>query len=306
VTDRPDRRQRLVWRLFPMLERLGIHVTRAHFYEPVPDTRSLPDHLWDEPSALVGVDLGAARQLELLDSLAARYGDEWATFPDRPPPVGPPHAFHLRNGQFERVDAEALYGLVRLLGPRRIVEVGGGHSTRLAAAAIARNLAGDPPRPCELVTVEPHPDETLRAGFPGLARLVAKPVQEVPLDVFTSLEKDDVLFVDSSHVVKIGSDAQYLLLEVLPRLAPGVVIHLHDVFLPAEYPRHLVLDYHRFWNEQYVLQALLTFTSAFEVLWASSFLHLRHPDRLTVTIPSYGRGGLWPSSIWLRRREGAV
>ena len=120
--------------------------------------------------------------------------------------------------------------------------------------------------------------------------------RKFPLDLFTALEADDVLFIDSSHVVRTGGDVTFLFLEVLPRLQPGVVVQVHDVFLPHEYPREWVVDGLRFWNEQYVLQAFLAFNSAFRVLLANSYLDARYPDALRNTFPTspwWGGGSLW-------------
>jgi hypothetical protein len=195
-----------------------------------------------------------------------------------------------------------LYGMVRSLKPRRILEIGSGHSTLLSAQAILANTSEDPGYRCELRAIEPYPSEILRRGFPGLSRLVTAPVQDVPIADFLELGADDILFIDSSHVLSIGGDVRYEYLEVLPRLNPGVVVHVHDIFLPAEYPEEWVRRQHRFWNEQYLLQALLVGNSGFEVLWGSSFMHLRHPEALERAFRSYRREERWPASFWLRRR----
>jgi len=131
--------------------------------------------------------------------------------------------------------------------------------------------------------------------------LIPKKVQDIPLSEFKKLSENDILFIDSSHVLKIGSDVQYLYLEVLPRLNKGVIVHAHDIFLPAEYPKEWVLKNYIFWNEQYLLQAFLAFNNSFEVLWAGSYMHLRHPDKLEEAFSSYKRDKIWPSSFWIRK-----
>ena len=115
------------------------------------------------------------------------------------------------------------------------------------------------------------------------------------------LARNDILFIDSSHVVRIGGDVLYELLEILPQLAVGVVVHLHDIFMPAEYPKNWVLKNKRFWSEQYLLQAFLAFNKDFEVLWGSSYMHLMHPEMLEAAFPSYRRDRWWPASFWIRR-----
>ena len=147
-----------------------------------------------------------------------------------------------------------------------IIEVGSGFSSLLAAEAIARNDSS------ALICIEPFPPEFLRKGFPGLHSLIEKKVQDIDLEFFSQLDSGDILFIDSSHTVKIGGDVNYLFLEVLPRLKPGVIVHVHDIFFPFDYRRDWVMDEFRFWTEQYLLQAFLTFNSEFEVLMANRYL----------------------------------
>ena len=134
-----------------------------------------------------------------------------------------------------------------------------------------------------------------------MARLVTARAQDIPLTEFARLQAGDILFIDSSHVLKIGGDVQYEFLEVLPRLNPGVLVHVHDIFLSAEYRREFVLGACRFWTEQYLLQAFLCFNDRFAVLWGSSLMHLRHPDALQAAFASYRPAAHWPASCWLRR-----
>jgi len=149
----------------------------------------------------------------------------------------------------------------------------------------------------ELIAIEPYPNEVLRRGFPGLSRLIPRKVEEVDLSQFDELKQNDILFIDSSHVLRIGNDVQYEYLEVLPRINKGIIIHIHDIFLPMEYPKNWVLKMHRFWSEQYLLQAFLAFNSAFEILWAGSYMHLRHPDQLEKAFSSYNRDAVWATNV---------
>jgi hypothetical protein len=125
-------------------------------------------------------------------------------------------------------------------------------------------------------------------------------VQEVELELFQQLGAGDVLFIDSSHVVKTGGDVNYLYLEVLPRLRPGVVVHVHDIFLPGEYRKDWVTEEFRFWTEQYLLQAFLAFNSEFEVLLCNSYLGRYHRPALQNVFPKapWWGGG----SFWMQRR----
>lgn len=286
-------------RYFGLFEARGLHVTPVHYYQPIPDTRALPPDLWRRRTALAGIDLREDRQLALLGEMARDFRAEYEAFPR----TGEcrPGRFVVDNGGFRSVDAEVLYGMIRRFRPRRILEIGSGYSTYLAAIALEKNRHDGDGRPGRLAAIEPHPNDYLKAGFPGLDELLPVAVQEVPLARFEALQENDILFIDSSHVLRIGSDVQFEFLEVLPRLRPGVLVHVHDIFLPAEYPRPWVMEQRRFWNEQYLLQAFLAFNTAFEVVLACSHLHLAHPEALERAFPSYAREREWPGSFWMRR-----
>jgi predicted O-methyltransferase YrrM len=280
------------------LERAGWHITRNHYYSPVPDVGRLPTAMWERVSELPGLDLRVEAQLELLGELEA-YRAEYEALPDEP--TGDPHQFHVRNMAFGPVDAGVLYALLRRLGPRRVVEVGTGYSTLLAAQALALNAADG--RPGRHWAIDPWPFQWVGGSFPAGVEPIAKPVQEVPLSTFEALEEGDVLFLDSSHVAKAGSDVVFEILEVLPRLRPGVVVHVHDIFLPREYDRGWVEGHHRFWNEQYMLQAFLAFNRSFEVLWTANLHHHERPERLGEAFPAYRNAlpDVYPVSFWMRR-----
>ena len=303
-------------RAFTALQALGVNVTPNHYYWPIPDVRALGQHPWPQPALTAGMNFDFDSQIQFLQNAWGRYLGE-CSFSNEPGPL--PYAYHYNNGLFETVDAEVAYCMVRCLRPRRVIEIGGGFSTRLMAAALLQNRR-EGGRLGELITVEPFPDEVLANGFPGMTMLIADPVQKVSLDLFASLGENDVLFIDSSHVVATGSDVCYEILNILPVLQKGVVIQFHDIFLPAEYPERAVLHNLCFWSEQYLLQAFLTFNNEFEVLWASSAMQLFRPDILLAAFPqwrmSYARlpqvekrfiptldfEQVWPSSFWMRRR----
>jgi len=279
--------------LFKSWERHGFHVTPAHFYQPIPDTQSLPETLWTQPSELVGIDMNEAMQLDLLRRHFPKFRDEYARFATEP--SGEQNRFHLGNELFDGVDALVAYCMVRHFQPQLIIEVGSGFSSLVLGDAVAKNTDSS------LICIEPYPREFLRKGFAGLRSLIEKKVQDIDLEFFSQLQAGDVLFIDSSHTVRIGGDVNYLFLEVLPRLKPGVIVHVHDIFLPFEYRRDWVLDELRFWAEQYLLQAFLTFNSEFEVLIANNYLNYYHQQDLEAAFPhleSWGGG-----SFWMRRRQ---
>ena len=273
--------------LFRNWERHGFHVTPVHFYEPIPDTQSLPETLWSQPSELVGIDMNESMQLDLLRNHFSKFRREYETVSAEPPP-----------GQlwpFRGTDVLVAYCMVRHFQPRRIIEVGSGFSSLVLGQAAAKNKTSS------LICIDPFPGELLRNGsIPALQSLIETKVQDLDVKFFSQLDPGDILFIDSSHAVKIGGDVNYLFLEVLPRLNPGVIVHVHDIFLPFEYRRHWVLNEFRFWTEQYLLQAFLTFNSEFEVLLANYYLSRYHKEHLRAAFPDLPRwiGG----SFWMRRQ----
>jgi predicted O-methyltransferase YrrM len=286
----------------------GFHITPVHYDQlrptfagapPLPDLRTLKEDLWATRSELPGVRLNVDGQLELLSHFEATLKHEYDRLPLNRADVSGPHEYFINNHSFESVDGEILYCLVRHFKPKRIIEIGSGYSTRLSVLAGRRN-GEDGHSAAEVIAYEPYPDEVLRRGFDGLT-LRQIMVQDVPLSEFVALQANDILFIDSSHVLKIGSDVQYEYLEIIPRLRPGVIVHVHDIFLPAEYPRPWVMDQLRFWTEQYLLQAFLACNDMFEVLWAGSYMHLTHPELLERAFRSYQRTTRWPGSFWMRR-----
>lgn len=286
-------------RFFSMWENKGYHVTPAHYYEPIPDTRELSGELWKHPSELKGLKINDNEILNLLAGFDSRYRQEYDEIPVRPAQSA--SQFYLQNASFKSVDAEILYCMIRDFKPRHIIEIGSGYTTYLAAQSIEVNKTEDSDYQCDLTAIEPYPNAVLKKGFPGLSTLIEKPVQSVSLSVFDALGKNDILFIDSSHVVRIGSDVVYEYLEILPRLNKGVLVHLHDIFLPLEYPKKWVYENNYFWSEQYLLHAFMLFNNTFEVLWAGSYINAKYPEKLEAAISSYQRNDTMPGSFWIRR-----
>jgi hypothetical protein len=280
----------------------GFHLLRKHYYLPIPDEADLAGDFWDRCSDLVGLDMNDRAALELLGSVFARYMDEFrACFPTYQ--TSDPKQFYLLNGGYMAIDAHVYYAFIRYFKPKQIVEVGAGNSTLLAAAAGMQNLkeTGRAPR---LIAIEPYPNSLLKEGFPGLSQLIESKVQDVPLDLFTSLESGDILFIDSSHVLRAGGDVQQEYLEILPRLSPGVLVHIHDISLPKPYPR-VYFENHLYWNERYLLQAFLTFNARFVVLWAGNYMMIKYPEKVCEVFPEFHimRQSFpmsEPSAFWMR------
>jgi Methyltransferase domain len=301
-------------RMFRTFQKLGVNVTPRHFYWPIPDLKTLANKNWMTCSLSEGVDLQLERQVQLLDSFLLQYQRE-CNFPELATECE--YEFHFNNGFFERVDAEVAYAMVRHFRSNRIIEVGSGNSTKLIATALRHNQ--EEGSSGELISIEPNPSPMLTRGFPGFSQLIARRVQDVPMELFLSLGPGDILFIDSSHVVAVGSDVVHEYLRILPKLRAGVLVHIHDIFLPADYPEKFVMTNLCFWSEQYMLEAFLSYNHAFEVLWSSSamqFLHrevlerafpawrgsyVRLPLSTRVFTPTADQENVWPCSVWMRK-----
>jgi Methyltransferase domain len=288
--------------LHDILYRHGFHLLRKHFYLPIPDDTDRLDEFWRQPSAMAGVDTNDAAAIELMDRLLPPFLDEFrARFPIHRSPLTT--GFYLINGGYMAVDAHVYYGLIRHQKPRRIIEIGNGNSTLLALDAVQSNRAAG--HDSRLISIDPYPWDIFRGGVPGF-ELIAKRVQDVPLEMFGELADGDILFIDSSHVIRSGNDVHYEYLDILPRLKPGVMVHIHDVSLPMPYPK-VYYDNHLYWNEQYLLQAFLAFNRNFEVIWPGNYLMLTYPDKMNATFPEIATmretyPSSEPTAFWMRTR----
>ncbi|MEM0203274.1 MAG: class I SAM-dependent methyltransferase [Archaeoglobaceae archaeon] len=292
--------EKFVKRSFTLWERLGVHVLPVSYYSPIPEMKKLRDEIWKQEYDLIGINMNEEFQLRLLQEFSLLYGKEFNGLPlNKTSEL----RYYVYNGNFESVDGEIYYSMIRYFKPKRIIEVGAGFSTLLAIEALMKNK--EEGYDCELIAIEPYPSEILKEAFRThrslRLKLIEKEVQEFEPSNFETLEENDILFIDSTHVAKIGSDVPYLYLRVLPRLKKGVLVHSHDIFLPLEYPKEWIFEKLRFWNEQYLLMLFLMFNNSFEVIWAGSYMNLKHPDKLETTFRSYRRGKILPGSFWIRR-----
>jgi hypothetical protein len=276
---------RVVRPFYGLFEVLGFHVMPVHFYSPIPPTRDLTDDVFARVSDCVGVDWNLPGQQRYLTEVFPKYVRE-EEFPVNP--------------GLSPVDAAILHAMIRHHKPRKMVEIGSGFSTQFAARACFRNAQEG--CPCELIAIEPYPAGFLKKGFPGLSRLIESKVEKVPLKDVVDC---DILFIDSSHVVRIGGDVNYEILELLPRLKTGALVHWHDILLPGEYWKGWVMNRHFFFTEQYLLQAFLQFNSVFEVAWASRYMNLNHLEDVRQTFPFFDphHDDHHITSFWVRRKS---
>jgi hypothetical protein len=275
---------------------VGYDLVARHYYSPVPDLTQLPPEVWTHESELRGVDFDLEAMLAFVEGELGAYLGEY-----EPPQsaTGDPRDFYLDNGFYESVDAETLYAMVRRKAPRRIIELGSGMSSLVIADARARN---ESPSSGRHAIFDPFPRAELREVLAGVAELHPVSATDIPLSEFEQLEGGDILFVDTTHTVKIGGDVNRIILDVLPTLAPGVHVHVHDIYLPWEYPREFLVERSFFWAEQYLLQAFLALNREFEILFGNHALYRGFPDRIGKLIPTAGPR-INPSGFWLRRSE---
>ena len=260
-------------------DRWGYHIRPIHYYEPIPDFRSITSEQLERRREFRSIDFGWDAQLQLLRDLSAfRIEFEAADF---------------KNDYFNGLDAAVLYSLIRHLRPRRVIEIGSGYSTRFAHKALTRNADGG-----RLTCIEPHPEERLN-GLRLSVEVIQKRVEEIDVDFFSCLQANDILFIDSSHTVKFGSDVCYEFLEVLPTLRPGVWVHVHDIFFPHDYPAEWLLKRRLALNEQYLLEAFLSFNREFQVALANHWLTLDHSSAAR----ELWDGDAVSSSFWFYRRH---
>lgn len=273
----------------------------GHFYSPIPDRAEVGrrrEVLFERRRPeLPGIDLNLERQEELLRAIRTVYDD--LPFDEHPSSDASGCRYGFDNDQFSYADAICLYGLLRHLAPRRVVEVGSGHSSALMLDVRERFLHGQ----LELTFIEPYPERLrglLREGDHAHVRILEQPVQDVPRAEFEALQDGDVLFIDSTHVSKTGSDVNHLYLEVLPLLARGVWVHVHDVHYPFEYPEEWVEQGYA-WNEAYLLRAFLCFNSAYRIQLFPTYAQLFHEAWFRAEMPLCLRnpGG----SLWMRRES---
>lgn len=266
----------------------------GHFYSPLASNAELAEAFarggFGPP--FPDVDLNEAGQFARLEQFAAWYPEQ--PFPEH---ATPGRRFYLDNPSYGHYDAIMLYCMLREARPRRIIEVGSGFSS-----AAMLDLRGDILAPDVAFTfIDPDMVRLrglLRADDHLHARLIEKRVQEVPLETFAALRENDVLFIDSSHVSKIGSDVNRLYFDVLPVLAPGVLIHIHDVAGNLEYPRDW-FESGRAWNEQYLLRAFLMNNRDYRMELFTAWLWNQKTDLIRQKMPLCGRGG--GGQMWLRK-----
>ena len=275
----------------------------VHFYSPIPDINDLEKRkIWDVRSELKGINFRAGEQLELLKQLGSDFSEEcqW--------PLQPTEnlsEFYLQNQSFSYGCAASTHCVIRHFKPRTIIEIGSGMSSMVISKAIQLNGFKDGHH-SNYIIVDPYPSDNIKNKSIQMTELVVNRVELLDTNFFDQLSANDILFIDSGHCVRIGGDVNYLFLEILPRLAPGVIVHIHDIGIPYEYSKTYATSetFRQFWTEQYLLQGFLCFNNEFEILLAMNYLMSDHSEFFKKTFPFYNPDlhPFFSGSFWIRRK----
>ena len=276
--------------------RLGLFPYLDQYYEPLINPKKHLTKPLSQDRNLPGLNLNVEEQLEFLENFD--FNEELLSLPLYEIDKNTPHFFY-HNEWYSLGDAEYLYNMIRYLKPNRIIEVGSGVSTLLAREAIEKNKFEDSDYTCHHICIEPYE----RSWLTDLdVKLIRKKVENIKLDFFQQLEANDILFIDSSHIIRPQGDVLFEYLEILPRLQSGVYIHVHDIFTPRDYDEGWIIKHHLLWNEQYLLEAFLSFNNEFKIIGALNFLSVHHREKLGKKCPLFAtEKGISPRAFWMQR-----
>ena len=276
-----------------ILKKIGIFPIRRHYYEPLFDYRGCEKTLQSADRSLHGIDFRIEQQKKVLHCL--KYGHEITA--------------KLVEGVFKKIhqghvtsfaggDADILYQMIRYKKPRRFYEIGSGASTDIAKVALAMNCSEDSRYECDHICIDPfHPADKTKEAVTNF-QVIEKRVEEVDISLFSDLVENDILFIDSSHIIRPGGDVLREYLEILPSLNAGVVVHIHDIFSPKHYLQRWMTEDVLFWNEQYILEAFLTQNSQWDVYLALNYLCKNSYQDLKRCSPLL-REDSEPGSLWI-------
>jgi hypothetical protein len=271
---------------------------RFHYYQPIIKLDMLPEDYVNIENQLIGIDLDIKSQLSLLGQF--HYNEELEAIPlAKTEAYGP----YYDNIYFQSGDAEILYSVIRHYKPKKIIEIGSGESTKFMCLAIAQNKR-ETQNETELICIEPF--EQLSWLEKLGVTVIRQRVERLDLSLFRELSQNDILFIDSSHVIRAQGDVVFEYLNIIPSLAKGVIVHCHEIFLPREYPLTWIDGWKRFWNEQYLLQALLAHTTRYKPLLSLNFLAHHFRQDLEKCCPVFRRKkekAREPFSFWFKVME---
>lgn len=271
---------------------IGVLPIPDHYYEPLVNPKKhLKKSLRDDRD-LPGINFNVDEQLNLLTNF--NYNKELIKFPLKKENE---IEFNYNNNSYESGDAEYLYNMIRHFRPNRIIEIGSGHSTLMAQNAIKKNKSENPNYNCNHICIEPYEMPWLKELD---VELVRELVENIEVSYFEKLEKNDILFIDSSHIIRPQGDVLFEFLELLPIIKSGVLVHVHDIFTPKDYLDNWVIKDHKLWNEQYLLEAFLTSNLDFRIIGALNYLSHNYKKEFEEKCPVFAsQSGVEPGAFWM-------
>jgi Methyltransferase domain len=311
-----DRLKRLYFAIYKLGLRLGFHILPAHYYAPVPNILELKRtiDLWAKPSAMSGVHIDLDEQIDDLRRVCTPFQQEFR---------GNPYYQHatkqpFRSGRsrfFGYIEAQVLHAVVRYYKPARLIEIGGGVPTYCTFQAVSMNRR-DAGVNGHITCIESDPIDMIKNINSENFELIARPIQDVPLEYFKQLNVNDIVFIDSNHVVRSGSEVNFIVLEILPIIPKGVLVHFHDIYLPYDYDRDVLRTFMHP-NETSLVAAFLACNTRYKILFALSMLHYQRRHEMQSLLPEYNpesdlrgmrvgeydQAKHFPSSLWLRVEE---
>lgn len=275
-----------------LFRKFGLFPIKDDFYEPLFNTERLKYPL-DKDRNLPGVELNHNSQIKFLQSFD--FSTELMELSKLPKSS---LNYNFERGSFLSGDSEILYSVIRLNKPKRIIEIGCGQSSLMIQHACKKNYAENNSYKFEHICIEPYANDWLETLD---ATIIRKKVEDVELSVFNSLNKNDILFIDSSHIIRPQGDVLFEYLEILPSLNSGVFVHIHDIFTPKDYLPQWLTDGMNFWNEQYLLEAFLSHNESFEVVLSLNYLKHHDFELLKDRCPLLDESRE-PGSFWIKRK----
>ncbi len=279
--------------------KLGIFPILDHYYQPMINPKKYLTKSLRDDRELLGVDINAEEQLNLLSKF--NYNEELLEFPlDK----RKDYEYFYNNSNYSSGDAEYLYNIIRHFKPNRIIEIGSGYSTLMVRNAISNNKLEETNYTCHHICIEPYEVQWLEELG---VEVIREKVEKLDKSIFQNLKSNDILFIDSSHIIRPQGDVLFEYLEILPSLKSGVLVHVHDIFTPKDYLDEWVYG-HFFWNEQYIVEAFLTFNSEFRIIGALNYLAHNHRKELAEKCPFFAskkgfeRNKSEPRAFWMIKK----
>jgi hypothetical protein len=281
----------------PWLRKLGMTLVIHHFYQPIPDQKDVEVYK-NRMRPVEHIDWKIEEQIDFADKLLNDYSSEY-----NDPEILKEFGYSEADGTFGSGSREFYYSMIRKYKPRNIIEIGAGNSSLICLAALKKNYE-ETGRKTNFTSIEPFPSKNVlnieksKYDFVNY-KLILEKLQTVDPVIFQTLESNDILFVDSSHVFKQGSDVEYEFMKIYPTLKKSVLVHIHDIFIPFDYPFIWNQKYFHFWNEQYFLETFLLCNSCFQTIAGLCMLNHHKPDVFLNHIRGY-QSDNYSGSFWMQ------